>query len=109
MKCLIKYLKWTQKLDLMFDGNKEKLNFRVHIDSYFVGNSNNRKSTIVSVCICYKCKYISWKSQLHKLVALLSIVKFYFIRYMTKKFDNKLIIIPTKYNPVDARIVMATE
>lgn len=45
MKNLIKYLKGTKNLGLMSKTNKNGFKLKGYVDSHFVGNSDNTKST----------------------------------------------------------------
>lgn len=71
MKNLIKYLKGTRHLGLMFKIDKISFKWKLYVDFDFTKNSDNRKSTTAHFyMINNTC--ISRKSHLKKLVALCS-------------------------------------
>lgn len=71
LKSLLRYLKGTSNLGLMFCKNETGIQFKGFVYSDFTGNCDNRKSTSTYVfTVNNTC--ISWKSQLQKIVALSS-------------------------------------
>lgn len=72
LKWLMKYLKGTSNISLMFRKNKEGVTLQWYTDSDFFGDGDNRRST--SSYFYTLCEIvISWKSQLENVVALSSI------------------------------------
>lgn len=69
LKWLLKYLKGTSDLGLMFCKGETEIQLKGFVDSDFAGNCDNRKSTSAYVfTVNNAC--VSWKSQLQKIVAL---------------------------------------
>ncbi|KAL2491414.1 cysteine-rich RLK (RECEPTOR-like protein kinase) 8 [Abeliophyllum distichum] len=69
LKWLLRYLKGTSNLGLIYGTCNEGVILKDFVDADFVSDKDNRKSTIAYIfTLCGTC--ISWKSQLQSIVVL---------------------------------------